>query len=112
MRPSALRKLRSRLSVSLSLPLATVCVCASLSLSLWPQPGTGLYDNLQAYIQDQTPLRMDTVILLSKIVPEARDFFYAQAEASPPVDPLAVMMAQRRRRITRNNYDEDTDDED
>ena len=24
-------------------------VCISLSLSLWPQPGTGLYDNLQAY---------------------------------------------------------------
>jgi hypothetical protein len=74
-----------------------------------------VHDNLLAYINDNERLPQDAIQLISKIVPEARDFLLAQRAEGVPADatPLDVMMMGRRRRVTRPAHDiEDTDDED
>jgi hypothetical protein len=73
------------------------------------------YANLQSYISHDEPLPMDSIQLISKIIPEARDFLQAQTGSAfaEESDPLEVMMLTRKRRVTRHHLnEEDTDDED
>ena len=73
-----------------------------------------VYENLQGLINHHEPLKRDAAQLLSCIVPEAHDFFYSQIDTNPKTanESLEAMMVQRKRRITRLEYREDTDDED
>lgn len=76
-----------------------------------------VHADFMAFLENSVPMPVDAIQLISKIVPEARDFLQAQMTEGIPHDahPLEVMMMGKRRRVSRNtDYDdyEDTDDED
>lgn len=74
-----------------------------------------IHEDFMSFLENSVPMPVDAIQLISKIVPEAKDFLQAQMVEGIPQDahPLEVMMMGKRRRVTRNESDdEDTDDED